>query len=692
MKRLSETHNANPEVIRVLLVEDDSEDVPLLREILAEAKNVHFNIESVARLQAGLEQLSSGGIDIILLDLDLPGSHELDTLDKLHAQAPELPILVLAALHDEMLGVKALQKGAQDYLVKGRMGGDSMARCVRYAIERKRIEEALRESEEKFRAIFDNALDGILVADLESKRFYTCNEMICQMLGYDSMEEVKRLSVMDIHPAKDLPHVMERFEAQLRGELSLAKNILVRRKDGTVFYADVNSSLVTFAGKTYLMSIFRDVTERKRAEAALERERALLAQRVEERTVELKTANLELARANRLKDEFLANMSHELRTPLTVILGMAEVLQINVQEPLSAKQCKWLQRIEESGSHLLELINDILDVAKIGADKLELHIQPVSIESVCQASVRLVSQQAHKKRLRVSLSVDSTVTTIHADGRRLKEILVNLLSNAVKFTPEGGNIGLEVVADVEQQMAHFTVWDTGIGIPQEKMELLFQPFVQLDGSLSRGHSGTGLGLTLVKKTTELHSGSVSVESEVGKGSRFIVSLPWQEAAEGADAESDMSVESQTASVVKHNQVPKSEQPLILLAEDDEGIADLISDFLSFSEYHVIIAQNGHEAVRLVKEEKPDIVLMDIHMPDMDGLNAISHIRADADVSDTPIIALTALAMIGDRERCLEAGADDYIIKPVHFKDLIRAIEAQLHRESDATEVVPNGTE
>ena len=682
MKRLSEAHNANLEDIRILLVEEDREDVPLLREILVEAKNVRFNIKSVNTLQTGLEQLSAGGIDIILLDLDLPDSHELDTLDKLHAQAPELPILVLTALHDETLGIKALQKGAQDYLVKGRMGGDSMARCIRYAIQRKWIEEALRESEEKFKAIFDNALDGILVADPESKRFYTCNEMICQMLGHDSTEEVKRLSVMDIHPAKDLPYVMEQFEAQLRGEISLARNIPVIRKDGSHFYADVNSSLVIFAGKTYLMGIFRDITERKQAESALERERALLAQRVAERTVELRTANLELARANRLKDEFLANMSHELRTPLTVILGMSEVLQTDIYGHLSDKQCTCLQRIEESGSHLLELINDILDVAKIGADKLDLNIHPVSVESVCQASIRLVSQQAHKKQLHVSLSIDSTVTTVYADERRLKEILVNLLSNAVKFTPEGGNIGLEVDTDVERQMVHFTVWDTGTGIPQEKIKLLFQPFVQLDGGLSRRHSGTGLGLTLVKKMTEMHSGNVSVESEVGKGSRFIVSLPWQGTAGGADAESDMSVESQTASAMKHNQASKSEQPLILLAEDDEGIADFISDFLSFNECHVIIAQDGREAVRLVKEKKPDVVLMDIHMSDIDGLEAIGQIRADVDMSNTPIIALTASAMIGDRERCLQAGADDYIAKPVHFRDLTRAVAAQLRREPD----------
>jgi signal transduction histidine kinase len=219
-------------------------------------------------------------------------------------------------------------------------------------------------------------------------------------------------------------------------------------------------------------------------------------------------------------------MSHELRTPLSAILSMSEVMQEQTYGPQNEKQLKCLRTIKESGEHLLALINDILDMSKIGAGKMKLEIDRVVIEPVCQASLRFVEQAAHEKQLTTSLRLDNQVTAIQADERRLKQILVNLLSNAVKFTPKGGAIGLEVVGAVERRAVHFTVWDTGIGIKPEDMEQLFMPFVQLDNSLLPQSTGTGLGLSLVKRLAELHGGSVSVESQVGQGSRFSVSLPW----------------------------------------------------------------------------------------------------------------------------------------------------------------------
>jgi len=251
-----------------------------------------------------------------------------------------------------------------------------------------------------------------------------------------------------------------------------------------------------------------------------------LEQRVAGRTQALHIANAELRRANRLKDEFLASMSHELRTPLNSILGLSESLQLGTYGQLNERQHTTLQYIEESGRHLLALINDILDVSKIEAGQMQLETGPVSVESVAQASLQFVRQSAFKKQIKVNLSIDSPLTPIEADERRLKQILVNLLNNAVKFTAEGGTIGLEVVADSDNRMTHFTVWDTGIGIAPEDMERLFQPFIQLDARLARSYTGTGLGLTLVQRMTEMHGGRVSVESEVGQGSRFTVSLPW----------------------------------------------------------------------------------------------------------------------------------------------------------------------
>ncbi|MBN2003278.1 MAG: PAS domain S-box protein [Anaerolineae bacterium] len=433
----------------------------------------------------------------------------------------------------------------------------------------------------------------------------------------------------------------------------------------------------------------QEIAERKQAEIALAEERAQLEQRVIARTADLSRANVELERAARLKDEFLASMSHELRTPLNAVLGLSESLQEEVYGPLNEKQLRSLQRIEESGRHLLALINDILDVSKIEAGKVTLDITTVAVESVCQASLRMIRQNAHKKQLHVSSTFDSAVTLLHADARRLKQILVNLLNNAVKFTPEGGEIGLDVVGDVAQEQVHFTVWDTGIGIAQTDIERLFQPFMQLDSSLSRKYAGTGLGLSLVRRLTELHGGGVTLESQVGVGSRFTVSLPWQPVTLAPQIP-------EASSSTTYGQPEKAALPSpvnILLAEDNENNIITISKYLQAQGYHMIVARNGLEAVQMTQAQSPDLILMDIQMPKMDGLEAIRRIRAglfdeenvedQASLVNVPIIALTALAMPGDRERCLAAGANIYLSKPVSLRNLAQMIAAQLSSVREA---------
>ncbi len=417
----------------------------------------------------------------------------------------------------------------------------------------------------------------------------------------------------------------------------------------------------------------RELGERMRAEAALREEQASLARRVEERTSELSIANAELARAARLKDEFLANMSHELRTPLNAVLGLSEALQEEVYGPLTDRQRKSLRGIEDSGRHLLTLVNDILDLAKVEAGKLELQLGPVLVAGVCQASLTMVKQMAHNKQIKVSISVDPEVDTLQADERQLKQILVNLLSNAVKFTPEGGTVGLEVVGDREQEVVRLTIWDTGIGIAQEDLKRLFQPFIQLDGGLARQYPGTGLGLSLVRRLAELHGGGVSVESESGRGSRFTVSLPWvEEATSVQDLATPLEIEARGLTPVPHGS-----RPLILLAEDNETSISLFRDYLVNRGYRVTVARNGLEAIERAEEERPAVVLMDMQMPGMDGLAATRLLRAHASLATVPVIALTALAMPGDRERCLEAGANDYLSKPISMKQLVQAIETQL---------------
>ncbi|HEX9439579.1 MAG TPA: ATP-binding protein, partial [Roseiflexaceae bacterium] len=279
------------------------------------------------------------------------------------------------------------------------------------------------------------------------------------------------------------------------------------------------------------------------------------------------SANAELARAARHKDEFLASMSHELRTPLNTILGMAETLQEGSFGAITDEQTEALRDIEASGRHLLALINDILDLSKVEAGKFELHIEEVELVVIAQASLRLISQVARQKDLRIVSSLDSSVGMLQADARRLKQMLVNLLANAVKFTPEGGTIGLDVVGDAAAQRVHVTVWDTGIGMAADDLPRLFHPFVQLDSRLARQYNGTGLGLALVQRMAVLHGGSVAVESTLGHGSRFTITLPWT----AAIPESHSASETETTALLGAPDPPRAPpSSIILLAEDDEN--------------------------------------------------------------------------------------------------------------------------
>jgi signal transduction histidine kinase/ActR/RegA family two-component response regulator len=399
-----------------------------------------------------------------------------------------------------------------------------------------------------------------------------------------------------------------------------------------------------------------------------------LEQRVADRTAELVLANSELSRVMRSKDDFLSAMSHELRTPLNAILGLSESLAEGVYGDMNVKQVKSINTIAESGHHLLALINDLLDIAKIGAGKMELELTNTHVEDVCQASLRLVLELAQKKNLKLALSMDNKSVMLTADERRLKQILVNLLSNAIKFTPEGGSVTLATTCDVESESLMFSVRDTGIGIAAEDLSRLFSPFTQLDSKLSRQYAGTGLGLTLVLRLVEMHGGSVTVESEIGKGSCFTIRIP----CKGLDTliPHNPSGTTTLSEITSIQELP-SNTPLILVADDNEINLMTVTDYLRANKLRVIQARDGLEAVKMVREHAPSLVLMDIQMPLMDGLDAIAHLRTDDKHTAMPIIALTSRAMVGDRERCMAVGANDYLSKPVNMKQLVKTIHTHL---------------
>ncbi|HKI54479.1 MAG TPA: ATP-binding protein [Anaerolineales bacterium] len=434
---------------------------------------------------------------------------------------------------------------------------------------------------------------------------------------------------------------------------------------GELIYA---ITLTPMRDRGYVNLYGRDITERERAEKQLRGLNTQLENRVAERTLELNQTNAELEHANRAKDEFLAIMSHELRTPLNSILGLSESLLEQRSESLSERQQKFMQIIESNGHHLLTLINDILDLSKIEAGKFDYYPESIEVNGLCRSGLSFVKEQAIRKSITLTYEEDKTVSSIYADPRRLKQILVNLLTNAVKFTPEHGKVTLQVKANAKDDLIQFSITDSGIGIAREDLKRLFRPFIQVDSKLNRQFEGTGLGLALVQKLADLHGGSVYVESEVGVGSCFTISIPWGKEIM-AQQENARLGGGLPARIISEALEKTSLSGVVLLAEDNMANTLTVGEYLESHGYEVVNAHDGLEAVQMAEKTKPDIILMDIQMPVMDGLEAIHRLRAIPRFASTPIIALTALAMPGDRERCIEAGANEYMSKPVSLRQL-----------------------
>jgi PAS domain S-box-containing protein len=424
-------------------------------------------------------------------------------------------------------------------------------------------------------------------------------------------------------------------------------------------------------GRRIVISSAADVTERKRAQEALIAERAVLAQRVDERTLELRQANSELERALRLRDEFLAVMSHELRTPLTSVLGFTEMLQAEAYGTLTERQRHVLQTIAQNGNHLLALISNILDFARISAGQLELDHAPVMIDELCESALQLVRGAAQKRQIQIETRIDADIDGLVGDELRLRQVLVNLLDNAVKFTPPHGRIGLEVQRDDQEPIVCFCVWDTGIGIADDQMQRIFLPFVQVEGGLTRPYEGTGLGLALVYQLARMHGGSVSVVSELRRGSRFTVRLPL---VRGADRQ-------QSRRTIGANPVfaAAEKRTTLLIVDDHSETVELFSELFERVGHRVVAVQSGEEALAQAALERPDVVMIDIQMPGMDGLEVIRRLRAAPASATVPIVAVTALSLPEDRERCLAAGADSYLTKPVSLQELQRTVERLIQR-------------
>jgi PAS domain S-box-containing protein len=515
--------------------------------------------------------------------------------------------------------------------------------------EQTRAQEALSQSEQRYRLLFERNLAGVFRCS-QTGAFLDCNDAGARILGYESREDLIGRPATDVFFAiEDKNDADSKMTA--KGTVSNLE-LCLRRKDGSRVWVMSNTSVVEGPNGMEVEGTFVDITVRKQAE-----EQMRLAKEAAEA-------------ANRAKSEFLANMSHEIRTPMNGVIGMTNLA---LETDLNLEQREYLDTVKSSAEALLHIINDILDFSKIEVRKLELERVSFNVRDVVRATIRELAVQAQKKHLSLlcHFSPDLPQTEI-GDPGRLRQVLMNLIGNAIKFTERGEIMVLaKKLTDVgAENMLQFSVSDTGIGVPAKKQKLIFEAFVQADTSSTRQYGGTGLGLTIASQLVFLMGGRIWMESDPGKGSAFHFTARFGAADE---AQVQMAAESDRPKL--QTLASQQKRLRILIAEDNLVNSRLATKLVAKQGHTVVVVGSGRAALKALEEEPFDLVLMDVQMPDMDGLEATTAIRAQEQGTrkHLPIIAMTAHAMSGDRERCLEAGMDAYVTKPVDAKKLLAAI-------------------
>ncbi len=530
----------------------------------------------------------------------------------------------------------------------------------RYAAALQYSQRQLKANEERLAAIIETSTNGLVVLDREG-RITLVNAAAQKDLGLTRSDIVGRtynnpvwkISGADGKPFPDseLPFV----RVMRTGEAVYGVEHAIARSDGTQIILSINAAPLWDAGGNIeaVVASVADITHAKQAE------------------IICRARDMAEARSQ-AKSEFLAHMSHEFRTPLNAILGMSGMLQREIYGSLNPKQKDYVNIIKSSGDHLLDLINDILDLSKVEAGKEQLNFATIEVAEVCRYCLKIVQERAHEKQVQLTSEIDAKADICIADERRLKQMLLNLLSNAIKFTPRGK---VSLIARKQQQGIAFAVADTGIGIAPEDLQAVFEPFRQLENGLQQQNRGTGLGLALTRDLARLHGGEVTVESSPGEGSRFTIYLP--------DLPPGYAPPEEEKSRQERSQLSCGSGKRILIVDDDGASAVLLQDYLQALGCQVKHISEAKNFVGEVQVFAPDLILLDVRLPGgVSGLDLLTQMRSRAEIRDVPVAVVTAMAVAGDRDRCLAAGANEYLSKPIQLEQLDKLLERYLSdRES-----------
>ena len=546
-------------------------------------------------------------------------------------------------------------------------------------------------SEKKFRSIFDNSAEGIFQSGLDGS-FITVNKALADILGYDDEEDLIKVNIIkDLYKnPEDRARLIQRI--QWHGEVK-NEHVVLLRKDKSEIIVRLNDRIIKDDDGigTHFEGNMQDITK----QVKMEKERELADEELRKEKIKSDQLAKEAVQANMVKSQFLANMSHEIRTPMNGIIGYLSLIEMNAFESEDEMR-QFVISAKQSAESLLDIINDLLDLSKIEAGRMELSTNDFNLSEVIDESVSVVLMRAKEKDLEVSKEItENTPLLLRGDSKRIRQIFTNLLGNSVKFTEVGG---VKVIVDakmLEDNKCEIkaSVEDTGIGIPSDKLRFLFKPFSQVKSSQTKEHGGTGLGLVISKEFINMMGGDVWIESGYGKGTKvtFTIQLTIQKQqqyykAKQQDLNKKYEIQVEKTSPVdsEEKSPPKDDIKIlrskhkILLAEDNKINQKVAVRILNDAGYSCDTAINGLEALSAVQEKDYSLILMDVQMPEMDGFTATTEIRKlGGKVGSIPIVAITAHALMGDKEKCLSIGMDDYITKPIVAESLMKSIDKLL---------------